>query len=134
MWDASLRQKGLSARPRPSSPQGGPRTLLRSFALRLAHDAPPRPAAAATEKQTPPPPAARSQQVRAESTDAVTINPSIKKDVDKVVDTFKAADLPKKAVFCRCWRSGKFPMCDGTHAKHNAATGDNVGPLIVDLS
>lgn len=90
---------------------------------------------------TPPPPKRTNEinavvpQVRAEGADAAaTINPSIKKDVDKVVDTFKAADLPKKAVFCRCWRSGKFPMCDGAHAKHNAATGDNVGPLIVDLS
>jgi hypothetical protein len=24
------------------------------------------------------------------------------------------------------------PYCDGAHAKHNADTGDNVGPLIVD--
>ena len=28
-------------------------------------------------------------------------------DVDKVVDMLKADELPKKAVFCRCWRSGK---------------------------
>lgn len=60
------------------------------------------------------------------------INPSIKKDVDKVVDMLKADELPKKAVFCRCWRSGKFPYCDGAHVKHNQATGDNVGPLIVE--
>jgi CDGSH-type Zn-finger protein len=52
-----------------------------------------------------------------------------------VVDNIKASELPtKKAVFCRCWRSNSFPMCDGAHAKHNAATGDNVGPLIVDLN
>lgn len=31
----------------------------------------------------------------------------------------------------RCWRSGTFPLCDGTHVKHNKATGDNVGPLLV---
>jgi len=60
------------------------------------------------------------------------INPSIKKDVDKVVDMLKADELPKKAVFCRCWRSEKFPYCDGAHVKHNQATGDNVGPLIVE--
>jgi CDGSH-type Zn-finger protein len=50
----------------------------------------------------------------------------------KVVDTVKTEDLGKKAVFCRCWRSGKFPLCDGAHAKHNAETGDNVGPLIIE--
>ncbi len=24
----------------------------------------------------------------------------------------------------------KFPYCDGSHGKHNAETGDNVGPLV----
>jgi CDGSH-type Zn-finger protein len=36
-----------------------------------------------------------------------------------------------KTVYCRCWLSDTFPLCDGTHVKHNKATGDNVGPLIV---
>ena len=31
----------------------------------------------------------------------------------------------------RCWKSKKFPYCDGSHAKHNSLTGDNVGPLII---
>lgn len=60
------------------------------------------------------------------------INPDIKKDVEKVVDMLKVEDLPKKAVFCRCWKSKKFPYCDGAHVKHNQETGDNVGPLIVE--
>ena len=37
----------------------------------------------------------------------------------------------KQAVYCRCWRSDTFPLCNGAHVKHNAATGDNVGPLIL---
>jgi CDGSH-type Zn-finger protein len=38
-----------------------------------------------------------------------------------------------KKVYCRCWLSGTFPLCDATHQKHNDATGDNVGPLIVSV-
>jgi len=34
-------------------------------------------------------------------------------------------------VYCRCWQSGTFPLCDGAHVAHNKATGDNVGPLIL---
>jgi CDGSH-type Zn-finger protein len=62
------------------------------------------------------------------------INPGVKKDTPKVVDNVDVEDLGKKAVFCRCWRSKKFPYCDGAHAKHNEATGDNVGPLIIQNS
>ena len=29
-------------------------------------------------------------------------------------------------------QSKQFPMCDGAHVAHNKATGDNVGPLIVE--
>jgi CDGSH-type Zn-finger protein len=37
----------------------------------------------------------------------------------QVVDMLKVEDMPKKTVFCRCWKSKKFPYCDGAHAKHN---------------
>jgi len=58
-------------------------------------------------------------------------NDSIKKDQDKVVDTVDIEDIGKQKAFCRCWKSKKFPYCDGAHAKHNKETGDNVGPLLV---
>uniref|UniRef100_A0A8D1FI88 CDGSH iron-sulfur domain-containing protein 2 n=1 Tax=Sus scrofa TaxID=9823 RepID=A0A8D1FI88_PIG len=59
------------------------------------------------------------------------VNPHIQKDNPKVVHAFDMEDLGDKAVYCRCWRSKKFPLCDGSHIKHNEETGDNVGPLII---
>lgn len=58
-----------------------------------------------------------------------TINPNIKKNVEKVVDSFDLEDIGDKVAFCRCWRSKNFPYCDGSHTPHNKETGDNVGPL-----
>ncbi|RWS24530.1 CDGSH iron sulfur domain-containing protein-like protein, partial [Leptotrombidium deliense] len=63
--------------------------------------------------------------------DGSQINESISKDQSKIVHTFDIEELDKKTAYCRCWRSKKFPYCDGTHAKHNEETGDNVGPLIL---
>lgn len=37
----------------------------------------------------------------------------------------------KRVSFCRCWQSGTFPYCDGTHKKLNAETGDLLGPVVV---
>lgn len=60
------------------------------------------------------------------------INPDIRKDEAKVVDTADVSTQEKPQVaYCRCWRSSTFPMCDGKHVKHNEETGDNVGPLLV---
>ncbi|XP_028822708.1 CDGSH iron-sulfur domain-containing protein 1-like isoform X2 [Denticeps clupeoides] len=59
------------------------------------------------------------------------VNPTINKDSPKVVHSFDMEDIGSKAVYCRCWRSKKFPYCDGAHTKHNEETGDNVGPLII---
>merc|ERR1712029_1100370 len=61
-------------------------------------------------------------------------NNKIKLDQPKAVDTVDVEDLGSKGVFCRCWKSNKFPYCDGSHNKHNAETGDNVGPLIIKKS
>ena len=31
----------------------------------------------------------------------------------KVADTIKVEGLGAKTVLCRCWKSKKFPLCDG---------------------
>ncbi|KAK4480579.1 hypothetical protein RD792_013657 [Penstemon davidsonii] len=63
---------------------------------------------------------------------AEAINPEIRKNEDKVVDSVIVSELSKPlTAYCRCWRSGTFPLCDGGHVKHNKATGDNVGPLLL---
>lgn len=59
------------------------------------------------------------------------LNKTIEKEKAKVADTFQIEDLGDKMVFCRCWKSKKFPYCDGSHNEHNKETGDNVGPIIV---
>ncbi|KAF6207666.1 hypothetical protein GE061_016113 [Apolygus lucorum] len=58
-------------------------------------------------------------------------NPCFKKDDPKVVDIVNIEELGEKTAFCRCWRSAKFPYCDGAHGAHNKGTGDNVGPLVI---
>mmetsp|Transcript_2007 Transcript_2007/g.5107 ORF Transcript_2007/g.5107 Transcript_2007/m.5107 type:complete len:97 (-) Transcript_2007:287-577(-) len=56
------------------------------------------------------------------------INTDIDLDSPKVVTNL---EVDSKQVMCRCWKSKTFPNCDAAHVKHNEATGDNVGPLIV---
>ncbi|KAF6018790.1 hypothetical protein EB796_022893 [Bugula neritina] len=59
-------------------------------------------------------------------------NPSVNKASKKVVDIIDIEDMTSdKVSYCRCWRSKKFPLCDGSHNKHNEDTGDNAGPLVI---
>ncbi|KAE9552376.1 hypothetical protein FO519_004421 [Halicephalobus sp. NKZ332] len=58
-------------------------------------------------------------------------NHSVKLSTDKVVDTVDIEDIGEKKAFCRCWKSKKFPYCDGSHNAHNKESGDNVGPLVI---
>ena len=59
------------------------------------------------------------------------INTKIQLDEKKVFDTLNVSDFEGSAYMCRCFKSEKWPRCDGSHAKHNEVTGDNVGPLCV---
>jgi len=59
------------------------------------------------------------------------LNKTYKLDSKKVAETFDVDDLGKKTVYCRCWQSKKFPLCDGSHGKHNQKCGDNLGPVII---
>ncbi|ESO93405.1 hypothetical protein LOTGIDRAFT_216266 [Lottia gigantea] len=59
------------------------------------------------------------------------VNLKVQKESSKVVNMVDIEDLGDKVCYCRCWRSKKFPLCDGSHTKHNEETGDNVGPLVL---
>jgi CDGSH-type Zn-finger protein len=58
------------------------------------------------------------------------INTDIELDKEKVVNFIDIKPGDKVSV-CRCWKSKKFPLCDGAHNKHNAENGDNVAPAVI---
>lgn len=40
--------------------------------------------------------------------------------------------MPKKRVsLCRCWKSKKWPLCDGAHKYHNKDNNDKAGPVVL---
>lgn len=59
------------------------------------------------------------------------INEKVEKDKAKVVSMVDIEDVADKTAYCRCWKSNKFPLCDGSHNKHNDENCDNVGPLVL---
>ena len=50
------------------------------------------------------------------------INSKIELESPKVVNNEEVAAGEKK-VFCRCWKSGTFPLCDAAHVEHNKENG-----------
>ena len=50
------------------------------------------------------------------------INTQIDQESPKVVNTDELAAGEKK-VYCRCWKSGTFPLCDAAHVAHNKENG-----------
>ena len=62
------------------------------------------------------------------------INQSIKKEDKLVKEMMSISEVfkeKKQIAFCRCWKSAKWPNCDGAHKQHNKETGDNIGPLVI---
>ena len=64
---------------------------------------------------------------------AERFNKKINLTSSKVVDTITVKPGEKMFV-CRCWQSTTFPLCDGSHSKHNKETGDNLGPAMVTVA
>ncbi|CAB9501576.1 CDGSH iron-sulfur domain-containing protein [Seminavis robusta] len=69
----------------------------------------------------------------------IPVNPSIEKENPKVglrctvkdIEDLIEASPKGKVSYCRCWRSEKFPYCDGAHRDYNAECKDNTGPLTI---
>ena len=38
-----------------------------------------------------------------------------------------------KIAICRCWKSKKFPYCDGSHNQYNEDNNDSLGPAIIKI-
>ena len=87
-------------------------------------------ATAFTVTRNPTPSSFSTQLFAEETTTDTKINTLIDLDSPKVVN-MEALEEGEKKVYCRCWKSGTFPLCDAAHVEHNKACGDNVGPLIV---
>jgi len=68
---------------------------------------------------------------KAEEQPSGKVNTTIHLESPKVVHVVNVADMGDKTCYCRCWKSKNFPLCDGSHNKHNEDNNDNTGPLVV---
>lgn len=59
--------------------------------------------------------------LRMSTTDAPKFNYMIELDSPKVA-TMEKIKAGEKKVYCRCWQSGTWPLCNGAHVKHNEKT------------
>lgn len=81
------------------------------------------------------PSSSSSSSLRLHAAASSRINQKIDLDSPKVATIDKLIESSStKKVYCRCWQSNTFPLCDGAHMAHNKETGDNVGPLIVSVA
>ena len=55
--------------------------------------------------------------------------PAKRVDVMDIEDLQECVSKNGVISMCRCFKSKKFPLCDGSHTAHNTKTGDNAGLL-----
>eukprot|EP00187_Rhodella_violacea_P006477 CAMPEP_0174885488 /NCGR_PEP_ID=MMETSP0167-20121228/737_1 /TAXON_ID=38298 /ORGANISM="Rhodella maculata, Strain CCMP736" /LENGTH=99 /DNA_ID=CAMNT_0016121067 /DNA_START=15 /DNA_END=314 /DNA_ORIENTATION=- len=64
---------------------------------------------------------------------AVRASAALNPDAEKEAKAIKEVKAGEKFPVCRCWKSKKFPMCDGSHNAWNKENGDNIGPLVISV-
>lgn len=68
---------------------------------------------------------------RMSDTPAAVSGPALNADNALKMKEIYKVKAGSKTPVCRCWNSGTFPLCDGSHNKYNEETGSNVGPLVI---